>query len=176
MNMNFDRPRACSRWRCGAIYRELKETSCWAKIWTPDNVRDRPDNVRLNQTKFDRTGRSRVGPVGLDFNWVWLGRTKSGNGRTMSSCNRQCLLGPDKVWKTPSTWVFWSKLEFARIDIFHFILHTPLNSRVCLNSRNIKTSYSTVWALFSNKWPFIWINKNLGRGGVSLFLLSFLVT
>jgi hypothetical protein len=52
--------------------------------------------------------------------------------------------GADNVRLTFSdedSWVLW---EFAQIDIFYFILHTPLDSAVLLHSKNLKASCSTV--------------------------------
>jgi hypothetical protein len=68
--------------------------------------------------------------------------------------------------------VFWSELEFAQIDTFHFILHTPLNSTVFLNSRNIK-HLVVPFELFS---PIKDNSFELIRIGGSLFIFSLLVT
>jgi hypothetical protein len=40
-------------------------------------------------------------------------------------------------------WMTWKGLRVARLNYFHFIHHTPLNSMVFLYLRNIKITSST---------------------------------
>jgi hypothetical protein len=52
---------------------------------------------------------------------------------------RQCLVGADILRLTLLGVGGWCLWEFTRIDIFYFIIHTPLDSTVFLKSRlNIK--------------------------------------
>jgi hypothetical protein len=94
-----------------------QETSCWAENRNPDNVRE-------SQTISGRTGQSPVGGLCRFFLSLRLAWTKSeGAG--------QCLVGAFGLG-------VWSGVGFCSNLYFHFIIHTPLNSTVYLNSKKHK--------------------------------------
>jgi hypothetical protein len=127
-------------WGLG-LYRESSNgTSRRAGIWTPDNVRARPGNVQLNQTKFGRDSLDAEGLVQAGLDKVWLRLDKVRDGRTLSGETGHC---PIEVL----CFGIWSHLEFCLNDIFHFTLHTPLNNLVFLYWRDKWNDLEHAWAL-----------------------------
>jgi hypothetical protein len=72
----------------------------------------------------DRTGQSPVGDFCGGFLNLGLARTKSDGAG-------QCPVGALRLGVV-------SRVGICLSLFFHFILHTPLNSTVYLNSRNVK--------------------------------------
>jgi hypothetical protein len=63
---------------------------------------------------------------------------------TLSGVVGQSPVGVNNVHVTLSGEDSWFLWEYTRIGIFHFILHTPLDSTMFLHSKNLKASCSIV--------------------------------